>query len=165
MTLNQQLNLINTKYQSGFTLFELMIVIAIMGILAAVTASIIPTIGRGKELEADRDKIVAYLRYARQKSVSQEEGKQWGARFDNSNSALPNFKLFHTPPYSAANVRETIFLSDKVQFNDPSSGNTKDIIFAKITGTTAAASVTVALRNTGQQKTVSVNTQGAITSD
>jgi hypothetical protein len=62
-------------------------------------------------------------------------------------------------------VKETIYLSDKVQFNDPLAGYAKDIIFTKITGATTPASVTIALRNTGQTKTVSVNAQGVITSD
>ena len=150
----------------GFTLFELIIVTTIIGILAAVTVAIVPTIGRGRELETERDKIVAYLRYARQKSVSQEEGKQWGVRFDNTNSTSPNYKLFHTPPYNSANVKETIYLSSKVQFNRPTAGNTIDIVFAKITGTTTAEYITIALRGqTTQTKTASTSAQGVITSD
>jgi len=147
----------------GFTLFEVIIVVAITVILAAITVSIIPTIGRGRELESERDKIIAYLRHARQKSVSQEEGKQWGVRFDNTQSASPKYMLFSGASFSSA--AETIFLSSRVQFNDPSSGNTKDVIFTKITGTTTPASTTIALRNTGQTKTVSVSAQGVVTSD
>jgi prepilin-type N-terminal cleavage/methylation domain-containing protein len=160
---NTKYQIPNTKYQNGFTLFELIVVITITAILAAITVAIVPTVGRGRELEAERDKIVAYLRHARQKAVSQEEGRQWGVRFDNTQSATPKYMLFSGASFSSA--AETIFLSSKVQFNDPSGGNTRDIVFVKITGTTTAASVIVALRNTGQTKTVSVNSQGVVTSD
>ena len=71
---------------AGFTLIELMVVIFIIGLLAAATLLSVGTTGRDSQLEQERDRLAALIEYVRERAALQtvEYGlrcEQGGFRF------------------------------------------------------------------------------------
>ena len=146
----------------GFTLLELIIVVAIVGILAAGGAAAFRNSGKNVELSSVVNVLRADLKQMQSKAMIGEDGMKWGAHLVN---ATPNnyYELFSTPTNYADGgkvVTATTTLAQGISFSDPVSGQTKDIIFNKITGTTSATTTT--LVSEGLTQTITVTTIGTI---
>ncbi len=78
----------------GFTLIELLIVITILAVIGAV--AFISLSGRRgtADLTSTSQQIVATLREAQNRSVTQMQGVSWGVHFANPTNTSPFYALF-----------------------------------------------------------------------
>jgi len=126
---------ISTYFKSkplGFTLIELLIVIGITATISTLGVSIYVNQQKAHLLETTAQEITNYLRYAQQKSVSQEQGLQWGVHFENPASGSDFYALYTGTTYSSP--RETKYLPAGIEFQTPSSSNSVNISFTKLAG-------------------------------
>ena len=145
--------------QSGFTLLEVLLVIAVTVILASLAIVQLAGSTRGREMDAAAERIFFDLSNARAKAMAGEDQRRWGIHFNNNGNDL--YELFSTTTnYSGATIVETTFLQGEITFSDPAAMATKDILFERIDGTTAASSVTIT--SPSGSRTVSVTAEGTI---
>lgn len=141
----------------GFSLLELLIVIAIIAIIAVVGSDSYRNYVKTVELRTTARTIVADLGQVRSKAMTGDGGYKWGVHFINGTDDY--YELFSTDgTYSTTTATTT--LSKSITFSSPTEGNTTNIIFNKISGTTTAA--TVIITSEGATQTVTVNETGAI---
>lgn len=149
------------KNLNGFSLLELLIVVAILSIIAVAGSSFYRNFGKTVVLSSSAQMIASDLKQVRSNSMIGNGGLLWGVHFVNSTNDY--YELFSTPTdYSngAKSVVVTNYLPAGVTFSDPTEGNTKDIIFSKITGNSNTATVSVA--SEGNTQTVNVTIIGTI---
>ncbi len=151
--------------RKAFTLLETLIVIGITGILAGVGVSSYINQQKAKLLDSTAQEIVGYLRYAQQKSMAQEEGKQWGVHFENSASGNDFYALYSGASYTSP--AETRYLPKELEFQLPSSGNSVNMSFEKLTGFLSGASYEqIILQDfSGNAENVLVCRQGIVASN
>lgn len=141
--------------RQGFTLLELIIVVAVMGILAAGGAAAYRNSGKNVALSSVVSTLRADLKQAEAKAMVGDSGAKWGVHLVNSTNDY--YELFSTPTtYSdvAMVVAATTTLPKNITFSDPLSGATKDIIFNKISATTTATTTTLTSEDLSQTITV-----------
>lgn len=153
--------------QRGFTILELIISLGIIAALAAASTIYLAQYQRSVTLDAAAKDIVSRLRLAQGRSVAGEDGDRdgrrdkWGIRF--SNNAQDSYMVFYGAAYSTASTTETVTLPSGIVFTDPAESTNEDIIFTAITGTTTAASITIARSdNDAESKTISIDGTGKI---
>jgi len=147
----------------GFTLMELLVVIAITTILSGVGVSTYINQQRAKLLDNTAQEIVGYLRYAQQKSMAQEQGKQWGVHFENPTEGQDFYALYSGAAYSSP--EETRYLSSGIEYETPTAGNSIDVSFNRLTGISATSttqSITIKSTVTNSTTTISIFGQGLI---
>lgn len=150
-----------TSGERAFTLIELLIVIAILAILGAAGFGYYANTARDVEITTISHEITADLRSARSSAINGEKSRAWGLHFVNSSRNY--VQLYSTPTsYSDASttIEDTTYLTDGVTFADPSTSTTKDILFARITGTTTASSITIT--SSLESLTVHVSSLGVV---
>lgn len=152
---------LNLRFQSGFTLIELIVVIGITAIIAVVGFLNIYGFKSVSELDLTAREIISVLRNAQDRSIGQEDSVQWGVYFENAASDSGFYVLYKgatTTFVSKKNLRPNI------QFLDPSIGNSKDIPFNKLSGLPASSiTIVVALKNDLlATTTIIVNSNGQI---
>ncbi len=148
--------------KSGFTLIELLIVIAIIVLLAIFSVLNLSGFRVQQSLRVAASNFSTFLRDAQQKSISQEDGLQWGVRLAKPGSGRDYYYLFNGPSFTSAIV--TVALPSGLEF-DPASGPfPKDLIFAKATGLPiSAATITIRLvNNPSSNAIITINAQGSI---
>ncbi len=155
-------NTFRNTAQRGFTVLELLIIVAIISVIAAAGAGSYRNFGKAVELSSTAQVISAELRQMQAKAMIGAGGVKWGVRFVNG---TPNdyYELFSTPTtYADANkdVTATTTLAKGTSFSDPAEGATKDIIFSKISGTTTAS--TVVITSEGSFSTTTISAIGTI---
>src|SRR5680860_90446 len=153
------------KFKKGFTLLELLIVVAITTILAGVGISSYINQQKDKSLDFIAQEIVGYLRYAQQKSIAQEGNNQWGVHFENPISGDDFYALYTGAIYTSS--EETHYLPTSINFQIPSSGNSIDMSYEKLIGSLSDDSnQQIILQNTGGSiKNVLTCQQGLIAYD
>lgn len=128
----------NTRsFRGGYTFFELITVIGITIIFGSVALLNLPTGLRTKtEIDNALLNLKAHLLIVQQRSMTQENGQQWGIHFDASTPGNHFYQIFYGDSYETGTIVETIYLPDGIIFLSPVDGTTDDIIFEKVTGKT-----------------------------
>ncbi len=124
----------NFQKKRGFTLVELLISLAI--IVMMTTISFIGLAGyRGRQtISLSVNEVVAVLQDTRNRSVTQEEGKAWGVRFQNADQ--DEYLVFKGYNFSQSSVSRSYIFRRGVSFSEPAEGFFKDIVFEPISGQT-----------------------------
>ncbi len=151
------------KARKGFTLMELLIVVAITIILAGVGVSSYINQQRAKLLDTATQEIVGYLRYTQQKSMAQEGGNQWGVHFENPADEKDFYALYTGATYTTP--AETRYLPAGIIFVTPATGASINVSFNKLTGTNysgTSQSLVIQSTSSNATTTISVSSQGLI---
>lgn len=164
-TLHSSLFTLSVSKQKGFTLLEVILVLAILATISAIGFSYLGGFKSGADLEETAGQIVGKLREAQNKAMAGEDNQKWGAHFDNT-GADPFYEIFSTnTDYAGASaVVEKIYLTSlaaDVKFDMPAGGQSVDVIFSKITGVPPSAQ-DIVINLQGATKTISIETGGRI---
>lgn len=158
----------HNRGRGGFTIFELILVFGTVAILSTIAIGSYMGAHRRAVLDSTAQGIMIYLRSAQQKSLSQEEGLQWGVHLENPSPGSPSYALFYGNPYNSGNVRERIYLPKQLKYLVPAEGGSIDVMFAKLTGTPAStSSIEITFKSapagTTNKRTITVNSAGTVT--
>ena len=147
-------------FKRAFTLLELILVVATMTILTVGGVGSYRNFGKNKQLTSTAEIISADIRYAQSKAMIGDGGYKWGVHFV-STTTKSYYETFSTlTNYASGTTTATTTLSDKIIFSDPTMGNSKDILFSKISGNTTATSVSIT--SEGLIKTINVSAIGTV---
>ncbi len=147
----------------GFTLIEILIVVAILAIISIWVLPNFFHIADFKDLSAAGDRIVAVVRDAQARSLTAENSKVWGVKFDANNKKY----IMSTYVLGAFETPVTfVSLKSNLEFIDPASGTTKQVIFDSLTGK-PSPNVPVIIKiglagDSSNYKTIIVNANGTI---
>jgi Tfp pilus assembly protein FimT len=142
------------RNSQGFTLIELMVVIAIIILFARVTDSVFVSFGSHSNLELGTDSFVEALRYAKRNSEQVQGDSKWGVKllkdqivvFKGESYATRNNQSDQALPLPRGVTAETL----------------SETVFEKVTGfTTAIGTTTLSIGN--KDKDIFVNAKGTIT--
>jgi prepilin-type N-terminal cleavage/methylation domain-containing protein len=140
----------------GFSLIELMLVISVLVILSSIGVGSYINYAKSVEINSVTQALVFDLKQAQSKAMTGEGGLKWGIHAVNG--VKDYYEIFSTPTdYSSASkvIISTNYLQSNVNFTDPVSDSTKDIIFNKISGSTTGASLIVNSQNITRMVNVS----------
>lgn len=142
----------------GFTLIELLITVAILAAVAVIGGINLFGYYSRQNLELTINEITALIRDAQNRSLTQQDGNEWGIRFENATQDA--VKIF----YATSTLVSTYVLRSGVQFTDPTEDNFKDIVFSKITGLPLTpVTIKIALvGNSLASSTITINENGVI---
>jgi type II secretory pathway pseudopilin PulG len=151
----------NSESRSGFTIIEGIVVLTILLILGSSVFLILRNQIIGS-LESDAEMILSRLEEAQSRALSGVDNKNWGIHFEASTTS-PHFYVMFSGDYATSTATTTFYLSRFVEFEDPASGASKEIIFNKLSGTTASSSITIRLKSIPTEKrTIEVNAYGRL---
>lgn len=153
----------------GFTLIEFLITVAILVTVAVIGGLNLFGYYSRQNLELTINEITALIRDAQNRSLTQQDGNadsqgdQWGVHFENASQ--DSVKLFCCgSSYAAGTLVSVYVLRASTQFTDPGEGNSKDIVFRKITGLPfTSATIKISLvNNSSASSTITINGNGVI---
>ena len=138
--------------EQAFTLTEILVVLALLGVLATFTLFISLDYYRSATLRSERDTVVTILEKARSQSMNNIDQSPHGLHITTS-----SYILFEGSTW--ASRAQALDISFPVSGGVTATGN--DIIFSQLSGATTAATIYLTDLN-GKQLPVSVNTEDAI---
>jgi prepilin-type N-terminal cleavage/methylation domain-containing protein len=134
--------------KNGFSLVELVIVMAIVGLLFLTAGPLYPILRRNWELGQARTKVVSALRLARESARSSQNTSNWGVKVGS------DLVVFSGSSYAA----RTTSLDRLDKLPGVTVGGTSEIVFTRVTGATTATQLT--LTNGAGTKIITVNNYG-----
>ncbi len=160
--------------KKGFTLVELMMVMAIIVVVSLVVGIFLTTFSKKRHLQSTTGAIVSLLRSAQQRSIIQENGKYWGVKFENLTTDN-RFILFNASDTSLLDFSSTtvVYLRKFLEFLQPPIAGNSVILFDKISGNminnpdclinnNTSSSVSIHLRNSTATSTIGIYCYGKI---
>lgn len=138
-------------WSSGFTLIEIIVVIAIFGALIALGLFMSMETFRGTLFRSEQDIVVSVLQKARSRAMANMYQTSWGVCY-----ITPDYVIFRGTECTAGlPTNETIPASpaSAVTFSAP-------IIFSQLSATTIGGTIT--LMQDGRTSTIAVNQEGTI---
>ncbi len=110
------------SFQQGFTILELLIVVAVVAVISVAGVGSYRNFGKTVELSSTAKVIAADLRQMQAKAMIGEGGVKWGVRFESVNDGTSRYMLFSTPnTYDNGVVTATITLPKGITFSTPSN--------------------------------------------
>ena len=142
----------------GFTLIELLTILGITAILGSVGFISLQGFQAENLLDLTARELLADLRDAQQRSISQDQGAQWGVHLEATVSGADFYQVFSGPDYSGGTILKTVFVPASLKFISPVEGATDNVIFNRVTGeSTVAHSIIIALAgNTAVARSITV---------
>lgn len=134
----------HTKKKHGFTLIEMLVVIAIIAIVGVVTLSRFSGGKNSTDLSTTGEQIASVLRQAESQSESGVNGVTWGVHFSNATNTAPFYAIFQNG-YSATGTTQYNRLPGTVAFATSSIplGSSLDITFAPGSGFPASNTISL----------------------
>lgn len=150
------------KIKRGFTLIEILLVIAITGVIVAVSISPLNNLIKAQALDKDYISVAALVDQAKSLSINSKAGSQYGVRFTGSTAVL--FKGINYTPGDPNN--QIYDLNSRVNISeiDFDGGAADEIVFSRLTGyANASGTVTVSLKSDpGSFKTIKIYQTGTV---
>jgi prepilin-type N-terminal cleavage/methylation domain-containing protein len=149
----------------GFTFIEAIIaiaIVAVIGVMATVNYSRQRPI---RDFESSKLRIVAVLREASTRSISQSEGVAWGVRFQ-ANSATSSFFTLFAGNYAGGSISQFSALPFSIRFDTTTfTGTSKEVTFSKIDGrANASTSVRIYIvSDVSKSSTIKISSSGLVT--
>lgn len=123
------------KRQSGFTIIELVVIVAITAVIVGASLGGLFRYRNSHDIKITLGEFAALIRETQRKSVTQQDGKRWGVRFENTESGRDRMLIFKGLNYASSSVTQTIALRRGISFIEPQASSTHDIVFLPIEGT------------------------------
>jgi len=158
------MNRISFLTKKGFTLLELLIVIAILAIISTIGAGFYINYNKNIEINSVSKNIVSDLKQAQSRSMSGSGDFKWGIHFVNGSEDY--YELFSTPTDYNSGLKvisSKYYLSNGINFSVPVPDSSIDVIFDKINGGTINSSIV--LESSDLTKTISISSIGNITDE
>jgi prepilin-type N-terminal cleavage/methylation domain-containing protein len=146
--------------KKGFSLIEIIIVIAILGIVSTIIVSSFAAINRTQGLEKDTELVVEQLRQARSQTLSSQNATTYGVHF-----ASTTVTVFAGSSYNPSDPtnEEFVLKNTSLVLNVSLTGGGTDIIFKRLTGETASnGTIVVSSTVASRSKTITVYKTGLI---
>lgn len=138
--------------ERGFTLVELLVVISVTVIIAALTIPVGINFYKTQLLDETTSDILSTLRRARSQSIFQKNDSSFGVKFLSG-----SYVLFQGVTYAARVQDEDESFSLSIGI---SISGIDEVVFSKLSGTTTAGTLTITSDNDNQN--ISINVQGKI---
>lgn len=137
----------------GFTIIEFLVSIAIIGVVAVLSASGFNSFRESAQLNEAHTAILSILRDARSRTLSSQKNTQYGVHFETS-----QIVLFSGSSYNAGSASNELFVfSSSVRISSISLGGSTDIVFARLTGS-ASVSGTITIESIFNQSKIKIIT-------
>lgn len=134
-----------TRYAKGFTLLEMFITIAILGIVTTLVITAFSKLNSRQALDKSADLVVSILNEARSLTLSSSEATQYGVNFQTS-----QIVLFAGASYATSSVSNIITpLNSYVEIRDVSlTASSTSVVFKRLSGKALqTGSIKVFLKN------------------
>ena len=156
-------SLLTTRYYSGFTLVEILFVLAIILILLTLVVSGFASFKKSEALDLDKQMVVETLEQARDQTLASYNASQYGVHFASS-----SITLFTGSSYSAGAAGNVVYplssTDDTMSVSLP--GGDGDVIFNRLVGDTADnGTIVLTSSATGISKTVTIYKTGLVSSN
>ncbi len=157
--MNQKLKTVPQSLKKGFTMLELVVVVAIVVLLASVIITSFSKFRNSKVLDTGVENTLSVLVKARGNTLSSKNAYQYGVHFEATQAVL-----FRGATYSSSDTNNEVALLDnalEISFISLTGGGS-DVLFDRLTGKTDMDG-TVVIRvksDTTKTKTVTINATG-----
>lgn len=149
--------------KQGFTFVEVLIVLAVLVIVSALSIVALHTLTKKTDLDTTRDNIISTLNIARNKTLASEEATQYGVYFDDS-SDPDRYIFFQGQNYATASFEEIHNLPSSIEISSISfNGGGNEVVFRRLEGKTDNyGSITIRFSATSETRIIYVYPSGEI---
>jgi len=144
----------------GFTLVELLVVVALIAILSVISVKSFSENSRAKQLEVEVDTALSFIKEAQSKAVNSLNGSEFGIRF-----ASTTLTEFEGTSFNQNDIVQVLELSGGVSIQSITlGGGGTDIYFSQLTGRPSKTGVVVFQQQgrASSTKTMTISSTGLI---
>jgi prepilin-type N-terminal cleavage/methylation domain-containing protein len=152
--------------RNAFTILELLVVIAVITVVSIISFMLFSGRHSSTDLTSTEQQMVAVIRDAQNRSVTQYQGVSWGVYFSNVTGTPPFYALFFSS-YAPTTTVARYPLASSVAYvtSTLTVGSTLTITFNGISGA-ASASTSIGLHSLSQpslpSSTIYIASSGAV---